>query len=198
MTTLHQAVEKHIHTNLERLDRAADRSPGVRPIGDRRASVDEFLVATAQHLSAIIQVVLPVVHRRLPESRSLAREYLAAAKRLERALVMTKAKQYGQSQNVGRPWSRVWASVREDLSAVTEMERLIVARLSDVLSDTEAHALGDRIAVATHHAPTRSHPHLPHQGVAGKVVRVVWGRADRVWDEVEGRVTRPLPTPEAG
>jgi hypothetical protein len=192
MTTLHHAVDQHLTALTERLDRASSTLAGDHRAGERRACTDEFLVATAQHVTAMIQVVLPAVHQHLPEGRTAVREYVVSAKRLERALVITKAKQYGQAQNVGRAWSQVWGSVRDDLVAVTDLERRMVDQLSGLLSDIEEHALGNRLAAVARRSPTRPHPHLPHRGVAGRVARGMWGRADRVWDELEGRVTRPL------
>jgi|GEM_PF-4881420 len=195
MPSLQDTIDSHLHTLTARLDRAAGRLPGLRRPGDRRASTDDFLVPAAQHVTAVIQVVLPAAQQHLPHSRGTIREYIVAAKRLERALVVAKAKQYGQAQNIGRGWSEVWRSVRDDLAAVTAAESTLVVQLSEVLSTAEAQLLGDRLAAAARRSPTRPHPHLPHSGFAGWVVRGVWGRADRVWDELEGRVTRPLPAP---
>jgi len=198
MTTLHDTVENHLDALSTRLNRAAGRAPDLRGPGDSRARTDDFLVAATQHLTAVIQVVLPAVHHRLPDGRRAARDYLASAKRLERALVIAKAKQYGQAQNVGRAWTEVWEAVRDDLLSVTDTERGLVKQLSEVLSEAETQAMGDRLSATARRSPTRPHPHLPHTGVTGRAVRRVWGRADRVWDELEGRVTRPFAAPEAG
>ncbi|WP_183097953.1 hypothetical protein [Nocardioides pelophilus] len=195
MTTLRDTVDHHLNALTERLDRAAGEVPDRHRPGEGRACTDDFLVAATQHLTAVIQVVLPAAHHRLSDGRDAAREYLLSAKRLERALVVAKAKQYGQAQNVGRAWAEVWRSVRENLAAVTDLERGLVERLAEILTEAETQALGDRLAAAAPRSPTRPHPHLPHRGFAGSVVRGVWGRADRVWDELEGRVTRPLPAP---
>lgn len=197
MTTLRTTIEDHLSTLQDRLGQAVSRLPGQRP-GDRRACTDDFLVATTQHLAAVADIVLPAARKRDPEARSVAREYLRSAKRLERALVIAKAKQYGQAQNVGRAWEQVWTMVRTDLESVAELERDLVARVSERLSEVESHRLGDRLALAARRSPTRPHPHLPHSGVAGKVVRTVASRADRVWDEFEGRVIQPLTPREAG
>lgn len=195
MPTLHDTIESHLHTLTARLDRAAGRLPGLRRAGDRRASTDDFLIPAAQHITAVIQVVLPAAKQHLPASRGAVREYLVAAKRLERSLVVAKAKQYGQAQNIGRGWSDVWGSVRDDLGALVIAERNLVARLSEVLPAQDAQLLGDRLTAVARRSPTRPHPYLPHGGMAGRLARGVWGRADRVWDELEGRVTRPLPAP---
>lgn len=192
MTALHEAIDHQLTVIAERLNLAASRLPEPPRPGDRRACTDDFLVATTQHLTAVIEVVLPAVRRHLPDGRAAARDYVLTAKRLERALVMAKAKQYGQAQNVGRAWSQVWGAVRYDLVTVTQMERALASRLADVLGEAETEDLGGRLAATVRRSPTRPHPHLPHRGIAGRVARGVWGRADRVWDEFEGRVARPF------
>ncbi|GAA1509769.1 hypothetical protein [Nocardioides humi] len=197
MTSLASMIEDHLSTLHERLAQAVSRPQAHRP-GDRRACTDDFLVATTQHLSAVTDIVLPAVRRHLPDSRDVSREFLRAAKRLERALVIAKAKQYGQAQNIGRAWDQVWGMVHDDLDAVAVLERDLATRLSASLPQTEMQRLGDLLAATALRSPTRPHPHLPHRGVAGKVVRSVWSRADRVWDEFEGRITQPLTPREAG
>ncbi|MDQ4113002.1 MAG: hypothetical protein M3306_18200, partial [Actinomycetota bacterium] len=50
-------------------------------------------------------------------------------------------------------------------------------------------------------APSRPHPHLPHTGLSGKVVRRVARPVDAIWDAVEGRSVgnpKPLPHKEPG
>lgn len=193
MPELANTLDHHLRILSERLDAAVRRTTCGRP-GDR-ASTDDFLVATAQHLTAVVETITPAVHHRLPDGRRLARDYLRAAKRLEQGLVVAKAKQYGQAQNIGRSWDEVWSRIADDLTGISVLERTLVDRLSQVLSDGEKRHLGDRLALRTAHSPTRPHPHLPHRGVAGRIARRLLGRADRLWDVLEGRSTRPLSAP---
>lgn len=184
-------IEDHLTTLEERLTRASSKRPGLRA-GDNRACTDDFLAATTQHVTAVTEILLPIARKLAPANGSFTKDYLISAKRLERALVIAKAKQYGQAQNIGRAWDDVWAMVRIDLEAVVALERDLVALLSATLPDVETHRLGERVAATARRSPTRPHPHLPHRGVAGRMVRTVFSRADRVWDEFEGRVIQPL------
>lgn len=158
----------------------------------RRGHTDDFLVATAQQIGAFTEVVVPALHN-LPDGRAVAEQFVSASRRLERAMVVAKAKQYGQAQNIGRPWSEVWDAVREQLTAVVAAERAAIETLTPALSEDELTALRARFAAAVRNSPTRPHPALPHRGVAGRATRAVVRRADRVWDQFEGRVTHPLP-----
>lgn len=195
MTPLRSTLDIQLRAVTERLDHAASRTGAARSAIECRSSTDDFLVAAAQHLGAVVEVVLPAAQ--VTASRLLARDLLAATRRLERALVALKAKQYGQAQNVGRTWEAVWGQVRARLDSVATIERRLADELLDAVPPKDLDRLAERLELATLRAPTRSHPNLPHRGVAGKVVRSVWGRADRVWDELEGRVIHPLSPPQA-
>lgn len=196
MTNLSTTLDQHLCAVSDRMDSAIGRNKQARSAIECRMNTDDFLVATAQHLGALADVVLPAA-RRLPDDRVLARDLLIATKRLERALVVLKAKQYGQAQTVRRTWAEVWNRVRQGLDEVATIERRIVDELATSVPPDELDRLSRRLTDVARRSPTRSHPNLPHRGVAGRVVRSVWGRADRVWDELEGRVARPLPPAEA-
>lgn len=196
MSLLSTTLDTQLRTVAQRLECAVGRNKRARSAIECRMNTDDFLVAASQHLSSVVEVVLPAAQR-IPGSRPLARELLVATKRLERALVMLKAKQYGQAQNVGRTWEEVWGQVRDRLDAVSRIEQRVADELADALPPDDLERLTGRLEHAARRAPTRPHPNLPHQGVAGRVVRSVWGRADRLWDELEGRVSHPLSTPEA-
>lgn len=157
----------------------------------RRGHTDDFLVATAQQIGAFNQVVVPALAK-VPEGRALGDQFLSACRHLERAMVVAKAKQYGQAQNVTRPWPEVWDAVREHMTAVAAAERAAVQRLTETLTDEELEAIRFQFAAAMQTSPTRPHPSLPHRGVAGRATRAVVRRADRVWDQFEGRVSHPL------
>lgn len=192
MTTLIAATNNHLHALAGRLDRATGRTRERRLPGDSRAWTDDFLMASTQHLAALVDVVVPVLRRQVPDGRHAADDLLKAVRRLERSLVIAKAKQYGQAQNVRRQWEQVWARVGEDLRVMAALERETAALLTAALPAEAVSALGDRLIDVAQTAPTRPHPHLPHRGVAGRITRTVWSRADRVWDEFEGRTVHPL------
>ena len=195
MTTLLTAMDSHLHALTDRLERATGRTRERRMPGDTRAWTDDFLMASTQHLAALVDVVVPVLRHQVPDGRRTADDLLEAVRRLEHSLVVAKAKQYGQAQNVRRQWEQVWTRLAEDLRTIAGLERDAAARLAAALPAESVTALGDRLIEVAQRAPTRPHPHLPHRGVAGRVTRTVWSRVDRVWDEFEGRTAHPLASP---
>jgi hypothetical protein len=175
------------------LERAATRSATPQP-GESRVNVDRFLAAASRHTAATAGVLLPAVKGQLASGGAEVREFLRECKRLERALVKAKAKQYGQAQSVHQPWSSVWAGVREQLTRTARAERRLVATLGEHLDHETEDRLRDKFARTVVAAQTRPHPHLPHTGLAGRVARRLCVAADHLWDELEGRVTSEART----
>jgi len=165
------------------LARQSDRSPG-----SIRAQADGFLVATSQHLAGVSAVLAPAVSR-IEGGHEQVPVLVENIKGLERALVCAKARLYGQASHASRPWTEVWGEVHKHLRRVAEAEASIAALLEDQLGEGPLTELRERFARAVVLAQTRPHPYLPHLGLLGRVARRVCATTDRVWDEIEGRVT---------
>ena len=186
MLTLAHDLESIHHDLRQRLDVAA----GARPVRghprDHYAAIDTFLAAASRHSSAMVDAIAPLVQH-LPGGHDLAHEFLAASRTYEESLAQVKAKLYGSTFAVARPWPSIWHDVRRELEAVTALEQ----RLADTLLAAEPddpEDLGTRLHHAELVSPTRPHPWIPHQGVVGHLARAVARQVDRFWDTAEGRM----------
>ena len=175
-----------------RLDRAeASRPTRDRP-RDRFPATDTFLAGTSRHVGAVNAVLVPAVRRRLPDGHDAAAELVRLSRRLEDAMFQAKSKLYGSAYAVGRPWASIWADVHERFDDLLMLEEALVARIVDATDELHCGELTERLYRAELDAPTRPHPHLPHQGVRGRVARRVAHGVDRFWDAAEGRM---IPEP---
>lgn len=171
----------------DRLEIAAATRPDPRHARDQYPATDTFLASASRHLAAVNAVLVPAARRRLPDGQEKAREFIHQSKRFELALSQVKAKMYGSTYAIRRPWDSIWDDVRQEFEATRQMEHELAREIEDHPADSEEH-LADRLYDAELHAPTRPHPYLPHQGIRGRVARKLALRVDRFWDSAEGRM----------
>lgn len=187
----------HTHDVLaERLAAARDCRPTRERPRDRFGATDPFLASASRHVSAVNAVLLPMARRHLSDGHRRVQEFAQESKQLEIALAQVKAKLYGSSFVVRRPWSSVW----HDVTVALDRVRALEADLADDLADHDAvdgADLTDRLYQREQRVPTRPHPYLPHLGLSGKVAREVALRVDRFWDTAEGRMV-PEPVRPRG
>ena len=186
MITLEHDLESIHHDLRQRLDTAAGARPDVGHPRDHYTAIDTFLAAASRHNSAMVDAIAPLV-RHLPGGHDLAHEFLAASRSYEESLAQVKAKLYGSTFAVARPWPSIWEDVRHELDAVTRLETRLAEALLTAEPD-DPRDLGTRLHHAELVSPTRPHPWIPHQGVVGHIARAVARRVDRFWDSAEGRM----------
>jgi hypothetical protein len=179
---------------VERLDLAADARPTTDPAHprDQYPAIDTFLASASRHNAATLAVVVPAVRSHAPDGAERAHEYVTQSRRFEVALAQVKAKLYGSTYAVRRPWESIWSDVRRELAETIKIEREMVTALVAARRDDDPD-WGERLYRAELTAPTRPHPYIPHQGVTGRVARTLARRVDGFWDAAEGRmVPEPL------
>lgn len=184
-----QATHRSIE---ERLGDALTPHRDPRRPRDGYAATDTFLAAISRHIAATESVLVPHLRRVVPDGEVLARDYLAAARRLELTLSLLKARLYGEAHAVHLEWPDLWESVRERLFDHNRLEDRLVEEVRRHSDMRALEPLADRLHSAETRAPSRPHPRLPHSGALGLVARRVWAVADRFWDTAEGRVV-PAP-----
>ncbi|WGX96307.1 hypothetical protein [Nocardioides sp. L-11A] len=167
-----------------------------RPTRDRPraaySAADPFLAGTSRHVAAANAVLVPAARRHLEQGPRRAHDFARQSRRLEVALAELKAKLYGSTFAVRRPWTSIWEEVERELAATRELELRLVDDLGDATSADECGRLADRLFRTERRVPTRPHPYLPHRGVSGRLARRVALRVDRFWDTAEGRM---IPEP---
>jgi len=186
VVTLAHDLDSIHHDLHRRLALAAGARPDTGHPRDHYVAIDTFLAAASRHSSGMVDAIAPLV-RHLPGGHELAHEFLAASRSYEESLAQVKAKLYGSTYAVARPWSSIWEDVRRDLDVVCGLEvRLAEALLAAAPDDPED--LGTRLHEAELASPTRPHPWIPHQGVVGHAARAVARHVDSFWDSAEGRM----------
>ncbi|RYU13021.1 hypothetical protein [Nocardioides iriomotensis] len=180
------------HSIEERLGEALSphHDPG-RP-RDAQAATDTFLAATSRHLAAVEEVLVDEVRHTVPDHEPLVSDYLEAARDLEQALALLKARLYGEAHAASLGWADLWTRVRGRLDRHNRLENELVARLAQHGEPRDLDGLARAVFEAETRAPTRPHPLLPHRGLLGHLARRVFAVADRFWDAAEGRV---IPDP---
>lgn len=182
----HQGLE-------ERLARAKVAHPSRDPEHPREQfpAVDTFLSAASQHNAALLDVLVPAARSRLPHGAQRASEFVAASRHYEHALNAVKAKLYHSAHAPHATWASVWTEVDEAFRTTWKIELALVADLAETRTADDPD-WAQRLHRSELKAPTRPHPHIPHQGVAGQAARAVARRVDAFWDAAEGRMT-PRP-----
>jgi hypothetical protein len=184
--TLAHDLESIHHDLRHRLELAASARPDVRHPRDHYTAIDTFLAAASRHNAAMVDAIAPLV-RHLPGGHDLAHEFLAASRSYEESLAQVKARLYGSSFAVSRPWSSIWEEVRRGFDVVCDLERRLAGALLAAEPD-DPRDLGTRLHLAELASPTRPHPWIPHEGQVGHLARAVARRIDRFWDAAEGRM----------
>ncbi|MFJ9317857.1 hypothetical protein ACIRN4_26960 [Pimelobacter simplex] len=172
-----------------------------RPTRDRprarQSATDPFLASTSRHLSAANAVLGPAARRHLDQGGARAHDFAQQCRRLEVALAQVKAKLYGSTFVVRRPWDSIWEEVGRELTETRRMEAQLVADLGAVAA-AHCDELAERLYRTERRVPTRPHPYLPHQGLPGRLARRVALRVDRFWDTAEGRMVPEPVRPVRG
>lgn len=200
MDTLVPGLRVTHHMLGERLDLAAVARPTSDPEHprDQYPAIDTFLASASRHNAATLAVLVPAVRGHLQDGPERAHEYVAQSRRFEIALSQVKAKLYGSTYAVRRPWSSIWSDVRHELTETCTLESALAADLAAARRDGDPD-WGERLYRGELAAPTRPHPYIPHQGMPGRVARTVARRIDGFWDAAEGRmVPEPLRHHERG
>lgn len=186
--TTHKVLTERLHLA------AAGTSDGAAP-RDVQQYADTFLASTCRHMCAANAVLAPAARQWLPDGPESSRRFHRHCRRLDLALRQVKAKMYGSAYAVHRSWADVWDDARTEFTATTTLERRLVDSLVTTIDPRASDALADRLYKMEVKAPTRPHPYAPRTGASGLVARLMWARADRVWDGLEGRT---LPAPVRG
>jgi hypothetical protein len=154
----------------------------------------DAVVWLSAHLAAVGRAITPVATRRLREPAAVRREGHRRDLELERMLRIAERRHSGDVLASGLDSERVRTAIVSRLDAHAELEHSRLDGLADLLDDTEQHRLAESYLDALVKAPTRPHPHLPHQGLSGAIAFRVDAVRDHLLDTMDSRHV-PLPRP---
>jgi hypothetical protein len=149
---------------------------------------DTFSAVLCQHLAAVDDVLLPRARKELSDGHAKVHDYVRHARGLEHTLHLLKAKLYGDAAALHWTLEGVWDGVDDWLDDHIAHEQMLVHALAECLTPEEEHHLAAKLTASEERAPTRPHPYTPHTGVLGRIAHRLWARADRFWDDAEGRI----------
>lgn len=192
-TLVSDTLETH-KSLLDRLAQARGAQPRTDPDRprDHYPAIDTFLAAASRHNAAVVEVLVPAARKHLPDGAARAKEYIDRSRSFESVLNQVKAKLYGSAYAHRGPWSRLWTAVEAEFEQVWRCEIALATDLAELDTDVD---WSEKLYAAEATAPSRPHPHIPHQGPAGTVARAVARRVDAFWDAAEGRMV-PEPAPK--
>lgn len=192
-TLVSDTLETH-KSLLDRLAEARGAQPRIDPDHprDHYPAIDTFLAAASRHNAAVVQVLVPAARKHLSDGGERAKEYVERSRSFEAVLNQVKAKLYGSAYAHRGPWSRLWTAVEAEFEEVWRCEIALATDLAEVEAGVD---WSEKLYAAESTAPSRPHPHIPHQGPAGTVARAVARRVDAFWDAAEGRMI-PEPAPK--
>ena len=152
----------------------------------------DAVVWLSAHLAAVARTVRPAASRVLEEPAAVLRDITRRDVELERMLRIAERRYSGDALAASLDAERLRLSLLERLEAHSETEHVRLAALTDALTVDEQRRLAELYLDALVKAPTRPHPHLPHDGVVGAIAFHVEAVRDRLLDTMDGRHV-PLP-----
>lgn len=156
-----------------------------RKARDLQGRADAMLIDLTRHVNAVHAVAVD-------ELRAVGEEDTANALRdacheIEQAMVWVKARLYGSSTMVHCSFANLVNDLELKVKALVDLEKIALAELRQHHDHAQLLRIGLRLLRIEAKAPTRPHPHLPHQGRMGSISRAIVSRTDRIWNTFEAR-----------
>lgn len=170
--------------------------------GAQAAIDDDRYLDAVVWLSAHLAAMQVSVHRaaHVRGHRAARRNaYLAEVRAADRGLetVLRRVEQHfaGDVLAAQIDESRLDGVLRRAFEHHCRTEKALLDNLAETLPREQLVALAAAYADALRHAPTRPHPHVPHNGFLGALAFRLDGWRDKVMDTMDGRHV-PAPRPE--
>jgi hemerythrin superfamily protein len=177
------------HANVKRmlteLERSPDNSTGTRPavLAARKEVAERLIIDSSGHEAAEEEYFWPVVRERLANGPALANE--ATSQEVKAKEILAKIDKLDAADP---DFDRLIDAFAPDCREHIQFEETQVwPALRVALSPAEARDLGEHIAKAKEHGPTRPHPHTPANPAVLKTAGPAVAVADKLRDAVTGR-----------
>jgi hemerythrin-like domain-containing protein len=181
LRTDHQAVEQM----LAALETSPGVSAGAGPtvLNARKEVAQRLVIDSSQHEAAEEQYFWPVVRDRLPDGDALADQAISQEQEAKEALTRLDKLDADDAA-----FDQLIAEFIPAARAHIQFEETRVwPGLRETLSSAESSGLGDKLASAKEHGPTRPHPNTPASPGVLKTAGPVVAAVDRLRDAVTGR-----------
>lgn len=162
--------------------------------GALAAMDDQRYLDAVVWLSAHLAAMQRSVHRAARRSPYLA-EVRAADRGLETVLRRVEQHFAGDGLAAQFDESELDGALRRSFELHCRTEKALIDDLTESLPLEQLPALATAYADALRHAPTRPHPHVPHNGILGAVAFRIDAWRDKVMDTMDGRHV-PAPRDE--
>jgi hypothetical protein len=157
--------------------------------------VMDAVVWLSAHLTAMEHVVYPFMRANLPAERKEIDEQRRLARRIQLVLRSLEQRCAGDGLAAPGPSDRLRGTLTVMMAEHEEAEGLLLARLSDTMTDEAGLTVAERYDHAIGHGPTRPHPHGPHRGKLGRLTYAFDAARDHILDVLDSRHV-PLPRTE--
>ena len=193
MTTQHEgrhANDGQQHELVTMLDTA--HTEALDALDDER-TLDAVAWMSA-HLAATRRALHKTAHKSGAVNGKLMEQH-DADERLESVLRMAERHVSGDALAANLDTERLMDALRDAIADHARYECSWVSDLLDASDDKTRADLQSSYEEALTHAPTRPHPHAPHDGVLGAAAFRLDAMRDKVLDTMDGR---HVPTPRRG
>jgi hemerythrin superfamily protein len=170
-----RADHRRVREMLERLELEAEAAP--------KELFDELMRELSVHSALEIELLYPLVARRLEEGRDLAKGGRLDHEEIEMTVYRLQQLPFSK-QEFREELAKLIVDVRHH---VGDEEAVVFPALEQQASVEELIELGRHLARARGHVPTHPHPSAPKAKVAARIANRVVGAVDRLSDRVHHR-----------
>ena len=177
------------HAAVEQMLAALETSPGHSAgagstvVAARKEVAQRLVIDSSRHEAAEEEYFWPTVRARLADGDTLADEAIAQEQEAKEALARLDKLDAEQDE-----FDEVIAALIPAVRRHIEFEETQVwPFLRDALGGAEARELGEKLAKAKEHGPTRPHPHTPANPGVLKAAGPAVAALDRLRDAAAGR-----------
>jgi hemerythrin-like domain-containing protein len=177
------------HAAVEQMLAALETSPshsagaGSTVVAARREVAQRLVIDSSRHEAAEEEYFWPTVRARLADGDTLADEAIAQEQEAKEALARLDKLDADQDE-----FDEVIAALIPAVRRHIEFEETQVwPFLRDALGGADARELGEKLAKAKEHGPTRPHPHTPASPGVLKAAGPAVAALDRLRDAAAGR-----------
>ena len=149
-----------------------------------RLALEHLIADTSRVVAVRSRELYPRVGDGDPDDAAVLAQVLTARAEVESAMLALLRRLHGDAHE-RRPVGRLQATALAALARYLDREAEWLVTIDDTLRRVPE--VASRMRTLYRHAPTRPHPHAPHQGAAGRIAFRVNSWLDHVRDTLDSR-----------